>query len=142
MELDARRVVRADAAHAHEDYIGAHLGELGDEAVGIHPSVHLAQVGLHPADGLGGPPARLSEQEVGCKQQNGQTSFHVQHLPAISGWLLPTVAQRSRLGFNRMGSAISAGVTLGPSALASPNDTIKALALPAGTDSTRPRNPE
>ena len=76
MEVDARRVVRGDAAHTHEDHIGAHVGELGDEAVGIHGGVRFPQVGLHPTDGLGGPPSGLSGQQVGRKEEDGETRLH------------------------------------------------------------------
>ena len=76
MKLDMRRVICADPAHAHEDHIGTHVRKLRDQAMGIHGGVGFPQVGLHPADGLGGPPSRLGRQQRGRKESDGQTSWH------------------------------------------------------------------
>src|SRR5262249_40508733 len=59
MKLHSGRVIRNNAAHAHQDYVGAHVGELFGKTFCIKCSVYLAKIGLQPANGLAHPPAFL-----------------------------------------------------------------------------------
>ncbi len=63
-------IVGGDPAHADQQHIGAHVGELCREALGIESGVGLAKVGLDPTDGFCHPPTFLRKTErAGCKRE-------------------------------------------------------------------------
>jgi len=57
MKLDLRRIVGRNAAHPQQQDVGAHICQLSDKMHGVQIGIRLAQVGLHPANGLIEPPA-------------------------------------------------------------------------------------
>ena len=54
------RIVSGDAAHAREYHVGVHGGQRLHLPARVRGGVGFAQIGLHQADRLGHPPARLS----------------------------------------------------------------------------------